>query len=88
VTDWQNSTKNGMLLPDDIATRLRILYCAADDLTPCGTCLTCQVADEIERLRCDLLMKNRRIEELAAEIDGYKEWIASKGFDWEEADRG
>jgi hypothetical protein len=35
----------------DITTRLRIIHCAADDLTPCGTCLTCQAADEIERLR-------------------------------------
>jgi hypothetical protein len=36
---------------DDIVTRLRIIHCAADDLTPCGTCLICQAADEIERLR-------------------------------------
>lgn len=35
---------------DDIVTRLRIIHCAADDLTPCGTCLICQAADEIERL--------------------------------------
>lgn len=35
----------------DIVTRLRIIHCAADDLTPCGTCLICQAADEIERLR-------------------------------------
>jgi hypothetical protein len=39
---------------DDIVTRLRIIHCAADDLTPCGTCLTCQAADEIERLRAEL----------------------------------
>jgi hypothetical protein len=39
---------------DDIVTRLRIIHCAADDLTPCGTCLTCQAADEIERLRKEL----------------------------------
>ena len=38
-------------MADDIVTRLRIIHCAADDLTPCGTCLTCQAADEIERLR-------------------------------------
>ena len=38
-------------MTDDIVTRLRIIHCAADDLTPCGTCLTCQAADEIERLR-------------------------------------
>lgn len=38
-------------MTDDIVTRLRVLYCAADDLTPCGTCLTCLAADEIERLR-------------------------------------
>jgi hypothetical protein len=36
---------------DDIVTRLRVIHCAADDLTPCGTCLICQAADEIERLR-------------------------------------
>jgi hypothetical protein len=36
---------------DDIVTRLRIIHCAADDLIPCGTCLICQAADEIERLR-------------------------------------
>jgi hypothetical protein len=36
---------------DDIVTRLRIIHCAADDLTPCGTCLICEAADEIERLR-------------------------------------
>jgi 3-hydroxyisobutyrate dehydrogenase-like beta-hydroxyacid dehydrogenase len=36
---------------DDIVTRLRIIHCAADDLTPCGTCLICQAADEIERMR-------------------------------------
>ena len=36
---------------DDIVTRLRVIYCAADDLTPCGTCLPCQAADEIGRLR-------------------------------------
>lgn len=34
----------------DIATRLRIIHCAADDLTPRRTCLICQAADEIERL--------------------------------------
>jgi hypothetical protein len=39
---------------DDIVTRLRIIHCAADDLTPCGTCLICQAADEIERLRAGL----------------------------------
>jgi hypothetical protein len=39
---------------DDIVTRLRIIHCAADDLTPCGTCLICQAADEIERLRAQL----------------------------------
>ena len=38
-------------MADDIVTRLRIIHCAADDLIPCGTCLTCQAADEIERLR-------------------------------------
>ena len=38
-------------MADDIVTRLRIIHCAADDLTPCGTCLTCQAADEIEQLR-------------------------------------
>ena len=38
-------------MTDDIVTRLRIIHCAADDLTPCGTCLICQAADEIERLR-------------------------------------
>ena len=38
-------------MSDDLTTRLRVLYCALDDLTPCGTCLTCQAADEIERLR-------------------------------------
>lgn len=38
-------------MADDIVTRLRVIHCAADDLTPCGTCLTCQAADEIERLR-------------------------------------
>lgn len=37
-------------MTDDIVTRLRIIHCAADDLTPCGTCLICQAADEIERL--------------------------------------
>jgi len=36
---------------DDIVTRLRIIHCAADDLTPCGTCLICEAADEIEQLR-------------------------------------
>jgi hypothetical protein len=51
MSDNQNSTENGTFLPDDIVTRLRIIHCAADDLTPCGTCLTCQAADEIERLR-------------------------------------
>jgi hypothetical protein len=39
---------------DDIVTRLRIIHCAADDLIPCGTCLPCQAADEIERLRAQL----------------------------------
>jgi hypothetical protein len=39
---------------DDIVTRLRIIHCAADDLTPCGTCLICEAADEIERLRAQL----------------------------------
>ena len=38
-------------MADDIVTRLRIIHCFADDLTPCGTCLICQAADEIERLR-------------------------------------
>ena len=38
-------------MADDIVTRLRIIHCAADNLTPCGTCLPCQAADEIERLR-------------------------------------
>ena len=38
-------------MADDIVTRLRIIHCAGDDLTPCGTCLICQAADEIERLR-------------------------------------
>lgn len=37
-------------MADDIVTRLRVIHCAADDLTPCGTCLPCQAADEIERL--------------------------------------
>lgn len=41
-------------MADDIVTRLRILHCFADDLTPCGTCLICQAADEIERLRAEL----------------------------------
>jgi len=36
---------------DDIVPRLRIIHCAGDNLTPCGTCLPCQAADEIERLR-------------------------------------
>ncbi len=38
-------------MADDIVERLRVIHCAADDLTPCGTCLTCRAADEIERLR-------------------------------------
>jgi hypothetical protein len=50
---------------DDIVTRLRILYCAADDLTPCGTCLTCQAADEIERLRSELNAERALADQLA-----------------------
>ena len=49
--DTPNHTDSGIVAPGDIVTRLRVLYCAADDLTPCGTCLTCLAADEIERLR-------------------------------------
>ena len=41
-------------MADDIVTRLRVIHCAADDLTPCGTCLPCQAADEIERLRAEV----------------------------------
>ena len=40
-------------MADDIVERLRVIHCAADDLTPCGTCLPCQAADEIERLRAE-----------------------------------
>lgn len=40
-------------MADDIVTRLRVIHCAADDLTPCGTCLPCQAAAEIERLRVE-----------------------------------
>lgn len=43
-----------LTVADDIVTRLRNIHCAADDLTPCGTCLICQAADEIERLRAEL----------------------------------
>jgi len=39
---------------DDIVTRLRVIHCAADDLTPCGECLPCRAADEIERLRAEV----------------------------------
>jgi len=39
---------------DDIVTRLRIIHCAADDLTPCGTCLICEAAAEIQWLRAEV----------------------------------
>lgn len=39
---------------EDIVERLRVIHCAADDLTPCGTCLTCLAADEIERMRAEV----------------------------------
>ena len=51
-------------MTDDIVTRLRILHCFADDLTPCGTCLICQAADEIERLRAQV-----------AELKYAKHWL-------------
>lgn len=34
-----------------LAERLRIIYCANDDLDPCGVCLTCRAANEIEKLQ-------------------------------------
>jgi hypothetical protein len=89
VADWQNSTENGTLLTDDIVTRLRIIHCAADDLTPCGTCLTCQAADEIERLRIagDLLAAALRVETVNGQMavcDGTDEAFQT----WREARRG
>ncbi len=47
---------DGMVWPDkskdfSVAERLRIVYCAKDDLAPCGVCLTCQAAGEIEKLQ-------------------------------------
>jgi hypothetical protein len=37
-----------------LAQRLRILYCTKDELTPCGVCLICRCATEIERLEKEL----------------------------------
>ena len=50
-------------MADDIVERLRVLYCAADEMTPCGTCLTCKAADEIERLRAELEQANINLQQ-------------------------
>ncbi len=56
-----------IVLPDDskdlsVAERLRIVYCAKDDLTPCGACLTCQAADEIEKLQKENIALKKALE--------------------------
>lgn len=71
-------------MADDIVKRLRIIHCAADDLTPCGTCLTCQAADEIERLRAELSTVHDAIdtmeERCTAGIDRLQEEINELRF--------
>ena len=62
-------------MTDDIVTRLRIIHCAADDLTPCGTCLTCQAADEIERLRAALQIAAGKLSTLPPYTDWHPEII-------------
>jgi len=45
-----------------LAERLRIIYCAKDDLAPCGVCLTCQAADEIEKLQKENMAVKKALE--------------------------
>ena len=79
-------------MADDIVTRLRIIHCAADDLTLCGTCLICQAANEIERLRAagDALATRLRWW-----TDGSDRWWTDEAYPdhqalqtWEQARRG
>jgi hypothetical protein len=46
---------------DDIAARLRIIHCIKDQMVYCGICLPCQAADEIERLRNDVKVRDLQI---------------------------
>jgi uncharacterized membrane protein YcgQ (UPF0703/DUF1980 family) len=74
---------------DDIVTRLRIIHCAADDLTPCGTCLICEAAAEIQWLRAagDLLAAALRVETVNGQMavcDGTNEAFQT----WQEVRRG
>jgi hypothetical protein len=60
--------QDGTVLPDkskdlSLVERLRTIYCAKDDLDPCGVCLTCQAANEIERL----LWENENLKKALAE---------------------
>jgi hypothetical protein len=57
-----------------LADRLRIIYCSKDNLAPCGVCLTCQAADEIERLCKELKV-------CQAERDHHDKW--SKNYEQE-----
>ena len=48
-------------MSDDIVTRLREQGCPEGEVEPCGYCLSCKAADEIELLR-------NRVNELESEV--------------------
>jgi hypothetical protein len=84
-----------LAVDSDIVTRLRIIHCAADDLEHCGTCLPCQAADEIERLRAagDSMAKLLTrlpcscVEGSNGEINETCE-MCERFFHWQEVSRG
>jgi hypothetical protein len=65
-------------MTDDIVTRLRVIHCAKDEMTHCGTCLPCQAANEIERLRGIIVNYVKAEEEYEDVRDGNPEIIYFK----------